>query len=194
MALVGLMGRKRSGKDSFASALIEDHGFHRIAFADPLKEALLRFDPLMPTMTGAERLSSIVASHGWEVAKEYPAVRKALQDYGVIIREVVDPQAWIRVAERNILSAPSAHVVVTDVRFPNEVAAIRRAGGTLVYIERPGLPDDGDSHVSETSTSAADADVVVLNTGTLEDLRLDAGLFVTRRLLLPGAFAVGAEV
>ena len=194
MALVGLMGRKRSGKDSFASALIEDHGFARVAFADPLKAALLRFDPLMPTMTGAERLSSIVASHGWEVAKSYPAVRKALQDYGVVIREEVDPEAWIRAAWRRIVAAPSQHVVVTDVRFPNEVAFIRSQGGTLVYIERPGLPDDGDTHVSETSTSSADADVVVLNTGTLSDLRLDAGLFVTRRLLLPGAFAVGPEV
>lgn len=181
--LIGLMGRKRSGKDSFASALIEDHGFARVAFADPLKAALLRFDPLMPTMTGAERLSSIVASHGWEVAKGYPAVRKALQDYGVVIRDEVDPEAWIRAAHRRIIAAPSAHVVVTDVRFPNEVRFIRQQGGLLVYIERPGLPDDGDTHASETSTSAADADHVVYNTGSLEDLRLDAGLLMTQRLL-----------
>lgn len=187
MSLVGLMGRKRSGKDSFASALVADHGFQRVAFADPLKDALLRFDPLLPTMTGAERLSSIVESHGWEAAKGYPSVRKALQDYGVVIREVVDPNAWIQAASRRIRELHAMgenHVVVTDVRFPNEVAYIREHGGVLVYVERPGLPDDGDTHVSETSTSSADADVVVLNTGTLADLRIDAGLFVTRRLLL----------
>lgn len=192
MALVGLMGRKRSGKDSFASALIEDHGFHRVAFADALKDALLAFDPLLPTMTGAEKLSSVVSSHGWDVAKGYPSVRRALQDFGVVMREHVDRELWIRAAHRRIVAAPSAHVVVTDVRFPNEVAFIRSQGGTLVYVERPGLPDDGDTHASETSTSSADADVVVWNTGTLEDLRIDAGLLVTRRLL-QRAFEVGAS-
>jgi hypothetical protein len=43
---------------------------------------------------------------------------------------------------------PTVPVVVDDCRFPNEAAAVRAAGGTLVAVERPGA-GTASTHVSE---------------------------------------------
>ena len=41
MLVIGLSGWKRSGKDMLAEYLIREHGFKRLAFADPLKETVM---------------------------------------------------------------------------------------------------------------------------------------------------------
>src|SRR5690606_24823456 len=141
-------GKKRSGKDTVAKAL-EPLGFQRIGFADELKQMALEINPLVP---GGVRLRGVVEDFGWEGAKELPGVRKFLQELGTSIRER-DRSFWIRAAMMEIDSALVAlrGVVVPDVRFPNEVDAIRKAGGTVILVVRPGRPDDGDRHASETA-------------------------------------------
>jgi hypothetical protein len=179
--IIGLIGKKRSGKDTFAATLVEERGFARFAFADPLKEAALSLDPLIRLeqdethlSTGGfvygeriERLSAIVGRVGWERAKEIREVRRTLQNYGVAIREI-DEGFWVRGTLDRALAHPGP-VVVTDVRFPNEAEAILNAGGRIVRIVRPGLASD-DSHVSETALDGYPADLDVLNSGTVEML------------------------
>jgi hypothetical protein len=190
--LVGVMGKKRHGKDTFASRLVDVHGFTRVAFADPLKAAaeqlnplvLVDFDnvgPLRAATSGVEifhggdtvRLKRLVDIVGWEAAKEVREVRRILQELGVSIRDNVDPEAWVRAAFRVVDSIPGP-VVITDVRFPNEVAAVRRARGLLAYVENARIPDSGDSHVSENAVSRDDADRLIPNNGTIEELHLRA--------------------
>lgn len=60
--------------------------------------------------------------------------------------------------------------VITDVRFPNEVHAIEKAGGIVIRVERPGIISM-DMHESETSLDAYDFTYKIINDGTLEDLR-----------------------
>ena len=43
MNLIGLVGRAGSGKDTIADILVRDHGFVKIALADPIKRALRDF-------------------------------------------------------------------------------------------------------------------------------------------------------
>lgn len=162
--LIGLIGKKRSGKDSFAAALVDGYGFTRYAFADPLKEAALALDPIVDW---PHRLSFFVRSTGWEASKEIPEVRRILQNYGVAIREI-DPDFWIRATLTPALADPGP-VVITDVRFPNEAEAIRRAGGKIIGITRPGLVST-DEHISETALDDYVADATVENSGTLDDL------------------------
>lgn len=180
--LVGLIGRKRSGKDTFAERLIAEHGFARVAFADPLKAAALALDPII---VGAEecagipdeRLSQVVAEEGWERAKEWPEVRRILQALGVAVRDHVDRDAWLNAAAdtiRYLRAGPEATpVVVTDVRFPNEAAWIASAGGLLVRITRQGL-DTSDAHVSETALDDYPVPYTVTNDSTIADLHLAA--------------------
>jgi hypothetical protein len=71
---------------------------------------------------------------------------------------------------------PKTDVVISDVRFKNEVDAIKAAGGQVWRIERPALqplPGQGSQHVSETEQDEIPDDsfsAIIENTGTLEDL------------------------
>lgn len=175
--IVGLVGKKRAGKDSVAARLVHHHDFARLAFADRLKAAAEDLDPLIPLPDGRiDHLSAVLheaTPRGWEGAKAVPAVREFLQDFGLGMRAHVADDVWIRpvVEEALRLSRTGRDVVVTDVRFLNEVAAIRSVGGIIVGVERPGL-DDSDPHVSEHEWRLAGQEATVHNYGTLEDLGL----------------------
>ena len=170
-ALIGVTGKKRAGKDTFAKGLLE-RGFQRFAFADPLKEAALALDPLIPFEADEryladefgwdprERLSAVVARLGWERAKEIREVRRTLQRFGVGIR-ALDEDFWVRPL-RAALETAEAPLVVTDVRFPNEAEEIHRLGGMLLRIVRPDL-ESTDTHPSETALDGYPVDVEVLN-------------------------------
>lgn len=167
--LVGLIGRKRSGKDSFASVLVEEFGFRRVAFADPLKSAALDLDPII--RGGARpRLADVVAAKGWESTKDkYPEARRTLQRLGVAIRNI-DPDFWLRAALAEI-DRDTRPVVVTDVRFPNEAEKLAAMGAHLIRIERPSSSSSVDLHVSETALDGYVVSLHVANNGTLDDLR-----------------------
>ena len=75
--LFGLTGPPGCGKDAAADHLAEAHGFARVAFADPIRQAALILDPYIP---GAGRLSDVVHQYGWTTAKtRWPEVRRILQ-------------------------------------------------------------------------------------------------------------------
>lgn len=180
--LVGLIGKKRVGKDTFAAVLVEEFGFARVAFADPLKETALTIDPLLPYgMDDMQRLADAVAGDGWETTKdEYPEARRFLQRLGDGVRQF-DPEFWVRAgmaqADRlrhdrpmGSMGIPAKPVVITDVRYPNEADAIREAGGTLVRIVRPGV-DDGDTHASETALDGYAVAHTIYNTESVDVLR-----------------------
>lgn len=161
--LLGLVGKKRTGKDTLAQRLVEEHGFVRVAFADPLKRAAIDLDPLIERSV---RLSNAVDFHGYDEAKEaYSEVRRTLQNLGVAIRNL-DPEFWVRMGMEE--AAKHERAVITDVRFPNEAKAVELAGGVTVKI----LRDTGltDQHISETALDDFNANWTINNEGSIEDL------------------------
>jgi hypothetical protein len=180
LPLVGLIGKKRSGKDTFAAPLVAEFGFHRVAFADPLREAALRLDPLVGpcSLPGdpAPRhryLSEVIRAIGWEAAKDtVPGARRTLERLGTDAIREIDPDFWIRQA-LGAIDGRHAPVVVTDVRFPNEADAIRERGGYLVRITRPGF-EDAQQHKTETALDDYPDDLHVVNDDTIEHLEIVA--------------------
>lgn len=175
--LIGLTGRKRSGKDTFAERLVLHHGYKRFAFADNVRQAALDLDPIIVqahTNGGIMlRLSHVVAGHGWEKAKEIPEVRRTLQRFGSESIRRLDPTFWVR----TVMDAVSNHdgpAVITDVRFPNELEAVHDADGWSVRITRTGLPDDGDLHISETALDDAAVNLGYSNNATIAALHAKA--------------------
>lgn len=164
--LVGLWGYAGSGKDTAAEALVAD-GWRRDAFADRMRTALYA---LNPKVVGSARVSDLVADFGWDRAKrECLEVRELLQRFGTEAgRSVLGENVWVDALMRNV--QPGERVVVTDMRFPNELAAIRGAGGlTVAILRRDYGPVNG--HVSETALADLGLfDVVLENDGTVADL------------------------
>jgi hypothetical protein len=196
--IVGMVGHLRAGKDSVAAHLIKDYGFARYAFADVLKDAALHLDPIVQveaqTAYGygyggglyeyAEvvetRLTEVVGAMGWDAAKAIPEVRRTLQEYGMSIR-AIDPLFWVRAAMGRLVH-DTRPVVVTDVRFPNEVDAIRDKGGIIVRVTRPGA--NGDNHISERALNDTRADYTLNNDGTLTQLAYQIDMKLGGRIKL----------
>ncbi|MFF6928352.1 deoxynucleotide monophosphate kinase family protein [Streptomyces californicus] len=171
MGNIGIIGRARAGKDTAGQWLVDHRGYRRIGFADPLKEAALKLNPIVSTrFSGGDnftlRITPCVDIYGWERAKdEYPEVRRILQELGAAVR-AIDEDFWLRAAMKRVMEANEAGVpaVITDVRYPNEVASLRRAGFHLVYIERPGV--EQLVHESEGALGPKDADHTIINDGS----------------------------
>lgn len=186
--LIGLTGPARGtglgtagcGKDTAAAALVKA-GWTRDAFADRMRTAILALDPFVPTTSrdGETRLSHLVDYYGWDDAKrEFPEVRRLLQKFGTEAgRDIHGVNCWVSL----VLDAPSSPwsqswktgLVITDCRFENEAEGIRREGGYVVSIVRPGLAelDGGNSaHASESGLPPELIDATIVNDGTVEDL------------------------
>lgn len=107
----------------------------------------------------AAEIKRIAATMGWNGEKDARG-RKLLQDLGSIGREY-DRQCW---ASRMPTDRP---VIIDDVRFVNEAAAIRSVGGIIIRVERPGLtPMD---HLSETEQAHITPDYTVANNRSFEE-------------------------
>lgn len=184
--LIGIMGKKRSGKDTLARFLVENHGYTRISLADPLREAALGLNPIVGYGSGPIRLAAVIGLYGWEGVKTSPyadEVRRTLQRFGTeAVRDVLGPQVWAREMLRRADKVEGG-VVVPDVRFPEEYDAIRanpRAThfGLLVRVIGRGV--EGDTHPSETALDDFHADVLVDNgpATRVEDLAVHAATLV----------------
>lgn len=155
--LIGLGYRARSGKDTVADYLSAAHNFANVAFAAALKRAvgaILDDNPYRPDFK--EEMTAIGLTGG-----------QALQQIGVKLREI-DKDIWIKAANLGARLFAHDRIVVTDVRFETEAAEIRRLGGVLVEVWRPGLPED--DHVSEQEGRRIKWDYVLDNSGTLGEL------------------------
>lgn len=172
--IVGLGHRAGVGKDTAAAGL-SIHGFYRVAFADALKALALDANPHVYAGFDVGRyqpLKDVVGEIGWESAKRYPEVRALLQRLGVAARDLLGSDVWVEAAWGTVRTARlrGYSVVITDVRFPNEFDRVRREGGVLIRIDRPGV-DPANDHVSEHALDGADWDAVVVNDGTPDQLR-----------------------
>lgn len=107
----------------------------------------------------AAEIKRIAALMGWNGEKDGRG-RKLLQDLGSAGREY-DRQCWV-----NRMPTDRA-VIIDDVRYINEAAAIRSVGGIIIRIERPGLTPM--QHASETEQAHITPDYTVANNRSLEE-------------------------
>lgn len=165
---VGIVGRKRSGKDSIAATLVTEFGYDRVALADPLKEMALALDPIAIPGTRV-RLAALVREVGWEAAKDgWPEVRRILQRLGTdAARATFGADVWVRLCVER--ARDSRRVVVPDVRFPNEATGLRAHGFVIVRVDRPDV-DQVDPHPSETELDRIEPDHRIVNDSTLDTL------------------------
>lgn len=170
--VIGMIGKAGSGKDTVADYVVEKYGFTKIAFADPLKQAVqVIFDVDDNYMFDREMRE--LPLPGWEPW----SVRKLLQFVGTeLMRNQVDEDIWVKNAASR--AKRISKCIISDVRFPNEVTDMRKrlegnANMVFVRVTRPGHEDATGGikgHASEAMIDELDADIDIVNDGTLEDL------------------------
>lgn len=204
--IVGFSGKARSGKDTAAKYLIEQ-GFQRRSFAGTLKAIACDF--LEITMEDLEKhkdnpfpvsihfepvdvsvLISIIGQHVrltpsqesllalFTVGKSCGSIRELLQFIGTDIgTRILGKDVWINAAMRDLPEL----VVFTDVRFPEEKAAIEQLEGTSIYISRDldsAIANSG--HISENALDPKMFEYIVVNDGSIEDLHANVRDIVRR--------------
>ena len=173
--IIGLVGYARSGKDTVAEYLVKNKVFFRSAFADPMRDALLRLNPRINIgeMLGVPLLDA-VSNLGWDALKEHSAdVRHLLQRMGTEVgREMFGEDVWVKKAMEIIDRCE--HVVFSDVRYQNEAEAILNAGGVLWRVQRPNV-GPVNNHGSDSALDSYPDEhfsAVIVNNGTIDDLKV----------------------
>jgi hypothetical protein len=200
--IIGVCGFIGSGKDTIADYLVNLHHFRRESFANTLKDAVAAVFGWDRTMlegrTKQAREWREQVDPWWADRLGIPHLtpRWILQNWGTeVCRKGFHDDIWIASLE-NKLRASTDDIVISDCRFPNEIAAIKKAGGRVVRVVRGAEPEwyqlavsrnrgpNGNSswalsgrkleqlgiHASETAWVGTQFDAVLDNNGTLEDL------------------------
>lgn len=186
--VVGLVGKKRSGKDTLYQFIKEEFPFaRRLAFADPLKIEVFDLLHGIEDVPGdLQKFANFCHDHiidlealprtvcpdpfasqklDW-VEDNKAALRTILQKWGTEGRRAESPRYWIDQLDRDLRELDSPLVVVTDVRFADEAEYVRAGcAGILVRVIRLDLPDEKDTHASEALADTVGADVAVSNPG-----------------------------
>lgn len=156
--IIGICGFIGSGKDTVADYLVNFHEFRRESFANTLKDAVsavFGWDRIMlEGKTKEARAWREQVDTWWAERLEMPALtpRWVLQYWGTeVCRSGFHDDIWIASLENKIRDSRD-DIVISDCRFPNEIAAIKRAGGTIVWVQRGELPEWYDCALKENTT------------------------------------------
>lgn len=195
--IVGISGFIGSGKDTAADYLVNHYDFHRDSFASALKDvcaAVFGWDRILieGRDEGAREWRNQV-DKWWAEKLNIPhfTPRYALQNIGTnLFREYFNNDIWI-LSLANKLRKTTSNTVITDCRYPNEIAAIREHKGIMIRVVRGYEPEwyftaqaalNGDSmaqvrmeqefsiHTSEWAWINSKFDYIVYNNGTITDL------------------------
>lgn len=208
--IIGITGLISSGKDTAADYLCTFHGFKRMSFAASLKDAvaaIFSWDrELLEGSTKASREWREQVDEWWAARLNIPNLtpRWVLQQWGTeVARRSFHDDIWVASVE-NKLRNTKEDIVITDCRFPNELAAIKNAGGITMRTHRGEQPEwihvatqynqttnlnlkdiyknqlehDLGIHASEYSSVGLDYDVHLDNNKTIDDLHKQIALAI----------------
>lgn len=190
------MGFINSGKDTVADYLVNFHQFRRESFAGTVKDmisSVFGWDrKLLEGLTKESREWRETVDEWWANRLDMPTLtpRWILQYWGTeVCRKAFHDDIWIASLE-NKLQNSTSNLVVSDCRFPNEIASIRNAGGKIIWVQRGQLPFWYDLaveankgcnksilelekikiHSSETAWVGTEFDLILDNNGSIQDL------------------------
>jgi len=177
--IIGIVGKIAAGKTTVAK-FFEEKGFCRVSCSEPL----------------IDLLTHNVSDYSWipELPEKAEPTREKLIEFGKYLKDKYGGDVLIRLAvdkKRNC-----ENIVIDGVRSREEIEAIKRLGGKVIYVEaRPEIRferlmrrraekdrdiksfedfkamDDAEERLYHTSELKGLADYVIVNEGTLEELR-----------------------
>ena len=163
---IALSGLKRAGKDTVGSYLIQNYSCKRFAFADEVKRLARELFP--EEFVQNDKPVDLLQWLGNTMRQRNPDVR--INKLSTMIQ---------------LTKAPIPNLVVTDVRYPNEVQALKKLGFTIVKVQVPvevsverckateiNFTEELLLHESEQMAQSNEQyyDYIIDNTGTLEEL------------------------
>jgi len=174
--IIGITGRKFNGKDTLAEYLVEKYGYTQLSFAGPLKDIcgiLFGFD--YEQLYGSEKET---IDPRWNVTPrdmfQYVGTELFRNMMGKKIPDI-DNNFWVKCLMERINRImkinPDCKIVISDVRFENELNAIKSLDNNItIRVTRPSMNKTTDTHESELYIEKLNVDHDILNDGSLDDL------------------------
>lgn len=126
----------------------------------------------------------------YQVGKRSITIRQLLQQIGTeVMRDAIHPNIWVNalfndyyksIKELNPFEDPIPYFeknakypnwIITDLRFPNELKAVKEKKGITIKVNRDLQKESDDySHISKTALDDAEFDYVINNNETIDDL------------------------
>lgn len=157
--ILGLSGYARVGKNALADQL---ENYQQFAFATALKKEVT-------VMLQAVGINVDV----FQTDKE--AWRDMLVFWGRKRREL-DIDYWIKRLYMSAAPLDDKRIVITDVRYPNEVRWIKSKGGIVIGLDRPGYrPANEEEAITIKEIRLQHPDIPwLINDGTIRQLEIAA--------------------
>lgn len=155
--IIGITGKKYSGKDTCAAYYVNNYGYTRFALADPIKNICK-----IVFMFSEEQLYGNLKEeldHKWNLSPRY-----VFQFFGTdIVRDNmhilipnINNDFWIRTLVHHITTSKSNKVVISDIRFQNEINLIKKQFNSIfIRIKRASI-NHNDFHISESYIDSLD--------------------------------------
>lgn len=167
MKIVAISGHAQNGKDTIAGMLktrLERQGKRVLIthYADLLKYICKAF-------------------FGWNGEKDEKG-RKLLQEVGTDVIRGQQPDFWVNftIQMLQFFGDKWDFVLIPDSRFPNEIDALKNKGFDVTHLRivrtnfKSPLTEEQQRHPSETALDDVVPDIVVWNSGSLQDLEYKA--------------------
>lgn len=168
--IIGIIGGMHVGKSTVANLIMESMQGDSviIPFAGPLKDEARKF--------------------GWDGKKDLKG-RKFLQVLGTEIGRAYDEMYWVKKWDERVMCTDSEIIISDDVRFENEINAVKRLGGVIIKIKGKRRKSEDllrmpikkfwrwvkslflHAHASEKGFPDSIADHVINNDGDMDRLR-----------------------
>lgn len=171
--IIAFAGRKQSGKTTcsefvakYFNGAIEPFNSAKIYnFADPLKKDIcinilgLTYDQCYGDDNKKNEITDIV----WEGTKL--SAREVMQFVGTNIFRKMKNDVWSSATINKIKSEKPQLAIIADCRFPNEVQAVRDAGGIVIKLTRNPYNSDHESEIAldEIVYPNSNFDLVIYN-------------------------------
>jgi len=180
--IIGLLGKKQSGKTTVADYVHTYHGFVEITFAYCLKQVCkMIFNLSDDQLYGS---SKEVVDPTWQVSP-----RVLMQTVGTdLFRNTLSTiipschNIWIRNLLLRVQSIPDGtNIVVSDCRYTDEVTALKEMGAIIIKLERS-KNVELDTHESECINDIP-YDYCIQNDGGLDDLFISVDTILSHNCL-----------
>lgn len=202
MVIIAICGFQGVGKDTFANYLVNNYEFKKFSFAAATKDILTDIFGWDRRLLEGDTLESRTFRETidpWWANKlqiENLTPRKVLQMIGTdLFRNHFNYEIWVHIVEKKIIDClktnPDQRIIISDCRFPNEIAMVKSLGAKLFHIQR-NLPEwfnrykNGEDceeasklHLSETAWIREEFDYDIINNyDCVEDFELYIDNFV----------------
>lgn len=170
MRIIGIIGKRRTGKDTVADYVTTHYGFEKKKFAAPMKAAMEVLFGFSKDQLETDLKDEI--DDRWGVSPRTLMQSMGTQFLQYELQKII-PELGHNYAVKRLFIQDDLpdKIIISDVRFIHEVDEIKKRGGLLIKLIRDNNKNNNiDAHISEKGVDELPFDQSIENNASLKDL------------------------